>query len=143
MQKRRRKLRAWVLANVRGTVQADILKEIKDKTPASFQPSSASRSWVTWRPTSSPTMYVTFTRYLSAATTIAEAGANPISQLALTLSNGFTFVEAYLARGMHIDDFAPNLSFFFSNGMDPSTPCWPSPPRRIWAVTMREKIWCQ
>jgi len=54
---------------------------------------------------------------------IAEAGANPISQLAFTLANGFTYVEAYLARGMHIDDFAPNLSFFFSNGMDPSTRC--------------------
>ncbi|MFM8464470.1 MAG: methylmalonyl-CoA mutase family protein, partial [Burkholderiaceae bacterium] len=70
---------------------------------------------------------------------IAEAGANPISQLAFTLSNGFTFVEAYLARGMHIDDFAPNLSFFFSNGMDPEYTVLGRVARRIWAVTMKEK----
>jgi methylmalonyl-CoA mutase len=70
---------------------------------------------------------------------IAEAGANPISQLAFTLSNGFTFVEAYLARGMHIDDFAPNLSFFFSNGMDPEYTVMGRVARRIWAVAMKEK----
>jgi methylmalonyl-CoA mutase len=70
---------------------------------------------------------------------IAEAGANPISQLAFTLSNGFTFVEAYLARGMHIDDFAPNLSFFFSNGMDPEYTVLGRVARRIWSVAMREK----
>jgi methylmalonyl-CoA mutase len=70
---------------------------------------------------------------------IAEAGANPISQLAFTLSNGFTFVEAYLARGMHIDDFAPNLSFFFSNGMDPEYTVLGRVARRIWAVAMRDK----
>jgi len=70
---------------------------------------------------------------------IAEAGANPISQLAFTLSNGFTFVEAYLARGMHIDDFAPNLSFFFSNGMDPEYTVLGRVARRIWAVAMKEK----
>ena len=70
---------------------------------------------------------------------IAEAGANPISQLALTLSNGFTFVEAYLARGMHIDDFAPNLSFFFSNGMDPEYCVLGRVARRIWATTVKNK----
>jgi methylmalonyl-CoA mutase len=70
---------------------------------------------------------------------IAEAGANPISQLAFTLSNGFTFVEAYLARGMNIDDFAPNLSFFFSNGMDPEYTVLGRVARRIWAVAMRDK----
>jgi methylmalonyl-CoA mutase len=70
---------------------------------------------------------------------IAEAGANPISQLAFTLSNGFTFVEAYLARGMHIDDFAPNLSFFFSNGMDPEYTVLGRVARRIWAVAMKER----
>ena len=70
---------------------------------------------------------------------IAEAGANPISQLAFTLANGFTFVEAYLARGMHIDDFAPNLSFFFSNGMDPEYTVLGRVARRIWAVAMRDK----
>jgi isobutyryl-CoA mutase len=70
---------------------------------------------------------------------IAEAGANPISQLAFTLSNGFTYVEAYLARGMNIDDFAPNLSFFFSNGMDPEYTVLGRVARRIWAVAMRDK----
>src|SRR2546421_10706111 len=70
---------------------------------------------------------------------IAEAGANPISQLAFTLSNGFTYVESYLARGMEIDDFAPNLSFFFSNGMDPEYSVIGRVARRIWAVAMRER----
>jgi methylmalonyl-CoA mutase len=70
---------------------------------------------------------------------IAEAGANPISQLAFTLANGFTFVESYLARGMHIDDFAPNLSFFFSNGMDPEYSVIGRVARRIWAVAMKNK----
>src|SRR5246500_796704 len=70
---------------------------------------------------------------------IAEAGANPISQLAFTLSNGFTFVETYLARGMAIDDFAPNFSFFFSNGMDPEYSVIGRVARRIWAVAMKEK----
>jgi methylmalonyl-CoA mutase len=70
---------------------------------------------------------------------IAEAGANPISQLAFTLANGFTFVEAYLARGMKIDDFAPNLSFFFSNGMDPEYTVLGRVARRIWAVAMRDR----
>src|SRR3974377_2239330 len=70
---------------------------------------------------------------------IAEAGANPISQLAFTLANGFTYVEAYLARGMKIDDFAPNLSFFFSNGMDPEYSVLGRVARRIWAVAMRER----
>jgi methylmalonyl-CoA mutase len=70
---------------------------------------------------------------------IAEAGANPISQLAFTLANGFTYVEAYLARGMKVDDFAPNLSFFFSNGMDPEYTVIGRVARRIWAVAMRDK----
>src|SRR3990167_5076493 len=70
---------------------------------------------------------------------IAEAGANPISQLAFTLANGFTFVEAYLNRGMHIDDFAPNLSFFFSSGMDPEYTVMGRVARRIWATAMRFK----
>src|SRR5207247_1664830 len=70
---------------------------------------------------------------------IAEAGANPISQLAFTLSNGFTYVESYLARGMDIDDFAPNLSFFFSNGMDPEYSVIGRVARRIWALSMKER----
>src|SRR2546430_2589524 len=71
---------------------------------------------------------------------IAEAGANPVSQLAFTLANGFTFVEAYLARGMHIDDFAPNLSFFFSYGMDPEYAVLGRVARRIWAVAMKRRV---
>ena len=71
---------------------------------------------------------------------IAEAGANPITQLAFTLANGFTFVEYYLARGMDIDEFAPNLSFFFSNGLDPEYTVIGRVARRIWAVAMREQV---
>src|SRR6204780_1745274 len=70
---------------------------------------------------------------------IAEAGANPISQLAFTLANGFTFVEYYLSRGMNVDDFAPNLSFFFSNGMDPEYTVIGRVARRIWAIAMKER----
>ena len=70
---------------------------------------------------------------------IAEAGANPISQLAFTLANGFTYVEYYLSRGMDIDDFAPNLSFFFSNGLDPEYTVIGRVARRIWAIVMRDK----
>ena len=72
---------------------------------------------------------------------IAEAGANPLSQLAFTLANGFTIVEYYLARGMQIDDFAPNLSFFFSNGMDPEYAVIGRVARRIWARAMRDALW--
>src|SRR5699024_1230569 len=75
----------------------------------------------------------------SAGYHIAEAGANPITQLAFTLANGFTYVEYYLSRGMHIDDFAPNLSFFFSNGLDPESTVIGRVARRIWAITMRDK----
>jgi len=70
---------------------------------------------------------------------IAEAGANPITQLAFTLANGFTYVEYYLSRGMHIDDFAPNLSFFFSSGLEPEYSVIGRVARRIWAIAMREK----
>src|SRR6202453_1400552 len=70
---------------------------------------------------------------------IAEAGANPITQLAFTLANGFTYVESYLARGMAVDDFAPNLSFFFSNGMDPEYTVIGRVARRIWAIAMRDR----
>src|SRR3546814_9759910 len=70
---------------------------------------------------------------------IAEAGANPLTQLAFTLSNGFTYVESYLSRGLPIDAFAPNLSFFFSNGMDPEYSVLGRVARRIWAVAMRDR----
>jgi methylmalonyl-CoA mutase len=116
------KIRAWVLANVRGTVQADILKEDQGQNTCIF---STEFSLKVMGDIAEYFVHHDVRNFYSVSISgyhIAEAGANPISQLAFTLSNGFTFVEAYLARGMHIDDFAPNLSFFFSNGMDPSTP---------------------
>jgi methylmalonyl-CoA mutase len=118
------KIRAWVLANVRGTVQADILKEDQGQNTCIF---STEFSLKVMGDIQEYFVHHQVRNFYSVSISgyhIAEAGANPISQLAFTLSNGFTFVEAYLARGMHIDDFAPNLSFFFSNGMDPSTRCW-------------------
>jgi len=113
------KIREWVLANVRGTVQADILKEDQGQNTCIF---STEFSLKVMGDIASYFVHHNVRNFYSVSISgyhIAEAGANPISQLAFTLSNGFTFVEAYLARGMHIDDFAPNLSFFFSNGMDP------------------------
>ena len=133
------KLRAWVLANVRGTVQADILKEDQGQNTCIF---STEFSLKVMGDVAAYFVANDVRNFYSVSISgyhIAEAGANPISQLALTLSNGFTFVEAYLARGMHIDDFAPNLSFFFSNGMDPEYTVLGRVARRIWAVTMREK----
>ncbi|MFM7532150.1 MAG: methylmalonyl-CoA mutase family protein, partial [Rubrivivax sp.] len=113
------KVRAWTLANVRGTVQADILKEDQGQNTCIF---STEFSLKVMGDIAEWFVHHDVRNFYSVSISgyhIAEAGANPISQLAFTLSNGFTFVEAYLARGMHIDDFAPNLSFFFSNGMDP------------------------
>jgi methylmalonyl-CoA mutase len=113
------KVKAWVLANVRGTVQADILKEDQGQNTCIF---STEFSLKVMGDVAQYFVHHDVRNFYSVSISgyhIAEAGANPISQLAFTLSNGFTFVEAYLARGMHIDDFAPNLSFFFSNGMDP------------------------
>ncbi|MFZ3285298.1 MAG: methylmalonyl-CoA mutase family protein, partial [Telluria sp.] len=113
------KIRAWVLQNVRGTVQADILKEDQGQNTCIF---STEFSLKVMGDIQEYFVHHQVRNFYSVSISgyhIAEAGANPISQLAFTLSNGFTFVEAYLARGMHIDDFAPNLSFFFSNGMDP------------------------
>ncbi|MDC8786816.1 fused isobutyryl-CoA mutase/GTPase IcmF [Roseateles koreensis] len=133
------KIRAWVLANVRGTVQADILKEDQGQNTCIF---STEFSLKVMGDVASYFVAHDVRNFYSVSISgyhIAEAGANPISQLAFTLSNGFTFVEAYLARGMHIDDFAPNLSFFFSNGMDPEYTVLGRVARRIWAVAMREK----
>ena len=133
------KLRAWVLANVRGTVQADILKEDQGQNTCLF---STEFSLKVMGDIAQYFVEHDVRNFYSVSISgyhIAEAGANPISQLAFTLSNGFTFVEAYLARGMHIDDFAPNLSFFFSNGMDPEYTVLGRVARRIWAVTMKEK----
>ncbi len=132
-------IRAWVLANVRGTVQADILKEDQGQNTCIF---STEFSLKVMGDVAEYFVQHDVRNFYSVSISgyhIAEAGANPISQLAFTLSNGFTFVEAYLARGMHIDDFAPNLSFFFSNGMDPEYTVMGRVARRIWAVAMKEK----
>ena len=133
------KIRAWVLENVRGTVQADILKEDQGQNTCLF---STEFSLKLMGDIAEYFVHHQVRNFYSVSISgyhIAEAGANPISQLAFTLSNGFTYVEAYLARGMHIDDFAPNLSFFFSNGMDPEYTVLGRVARRIWAVTMKEK----
>ncbi len=133
------KIRAWTLANVRGTVQADILKEDQGQNTCIF---STEFSLKVMGDIAQYFVHHDVRNFYSVSISgyhIAEAGANPISQLAFTLSNGFTFVEAYLARGMHIDDFAPNLSFFFSNGMDPEYTVLGRVARRIWAVSMRER----
>jgi len=133
------KIRAWTQATVRGTVQADILKEDQGQNTCIF---STEFSLKVMGDIAEYFVHHDVRNFYSVSISgyhIAEAGANPISQLAFTLSNGFTFVEAYLARGMHIDDFAPNLSFFFSNGMDPEYTVLGRVARRIWAVAMKEK----
>jgi methylmalonyl-CoA mutase len=133
------KIREWALANVRGTVQADILKEDQGQNTCIF---STEFSLKVMGDIAEYFVHHEVRNFYSVSISgyhIAEAGANPISQLAFTLSNGFTFVEAYLARGMHVDDFAPNLSFFFSNGMDPEYTVLGRVARRIWAVAMRER----
>ncbi|MGV8894590.1 MAG: fused isobutyryl-CoA mutase/GTPase IcmF [Burkholderiaceae bacterium] len=133
------KIRVWVLQNVRGTVQADILKEDQGQNTCIF---STEFSLKVMGDIQEYFVHHQVRNFYSVSISgyhIAEAGANPISQLAFTLSNGFTFVEAYLARGMHIDDFAPNLSFFFSNGMDPEYTVLGRVARRLWAVAMRDK----
>ncbi|MDO9196672.1 methylmalonyl-CoA mutase family protein, partial [Rhodoferax sp.] len=132
------KIREWVQENVRGTVQADILKEDQGQNTCIF---STEFSLKVMGDIAEYFVHNRVRNFYSVSISgyhIAEAGANPISQLAFTLSNGFTFVEAYLARGMHIDDFAPNLSFFFSNGMDPEYTVMGRVARRIWAVAMKE-----
>ena len=133
------KVRAWTLANVRGTVQADILKEDQGQNTCIFSTEFSLKvmgdiaQWFVQHDVRN------FYSVSISGYHIAEAGANPISQLAFTLSNGFTFVEAYLARGMHIDDFAPNLSFFFSNGMDPEYTVLGRVARRVWATALRDR----
>jgi isobutyryl-CoA mutase len=133
------KIRAWVLQNVRGTVQADILKEDQGQNTCLFSTEFSLKLMGDIQEYFVHHQVRNFYSVSISGYHIAEAGANPISQLAFTLSNGFTFVEAYLARGMHIDDFAPNLSFFFSNGMDPEYTVLGRVARRLWAVAMRDK----
>ncbi|MFG2969412.1 fused isobutyryl-CoA mutase/GTPase IcmF [Streptomyces sp. NPDC048288] len=132
-------LRAHALANVRGTVQADILKEDQGQNTCLFSTEFSLRMMADIQEWFIEQKVRNFYSVSISGYHIAEAGANPISQLAFTLANGFTYVETYLARGMHIDDFAPNLSFFFSNGMDPEYAVLGRVARRIWAVAMKEK----
>jgi len=133
------KIREWVLENVRGTVQADILKEDQGQNTCIFSTEFALKMMTDIQEYFVHHNVRNFYSVSISGYHIAEAGANPISQLAFTLANGFTFVEAYLARGMQVDDFAPNLSFFFSNGMDPEYTVMGRVARRIWAAAMRFK----
>ncbi|MCH1865959.1 fused isobutyryl-CoA mutase/GTPase IcmF [Nocardioides sp. CFH 31398] len=129
---------ATALATVRGTVQADILKEDQGQNTCLFSTEFSLRMMADIQEWFIEHRVRNFYSVSISGYHIAEAGANPISQLAFTLANGFTYVEAYLARGMAIDDFAPNLSFFFSNGMDPEYSVIGRVARRIWAVAMRD-----
>ncbi len=133
------KIRAYAVSTVRGTVQADILKEDQAQNTCIFSTEFALRMMGDIQKYFIDEKVRNFYSVSISGYHIAEAGANPISQLAFTLSNGFTFVEYYLSRGMHIDDFAPNLSFFFSNGIDPEYSVIGRVARRIWAKAIRNK----
>jgi len=133
------RIRADALQAVRGTVQADILKEDQAQNTCIFSTEFALRMMGDVQQFFTDQKVRNFYSVSISGYHIAEAGANPVSQLAFTLANGFTIVEYYLARGMKIDDFAPNLSFFFSNGMDPEYAVIGRVARRIWARAMRER----
>ena len=132
------RIRAETLSAVRGTVQADILKEDQAQNTCIFSTEFALRMMGDVQQFFTEQQVRNFYSVSISGYHIAEAGANPITQLAFTLANGFTIVEYYLARGMRIDDFAPNLSFFFSNGMDPEYAVIGRVARRIWARAMRD-----
>jgi len=132
-------LTAEAIASVRGTVQADILKEDQGQNTCLFSTEFSLRMMADIQAWFIDNEVRNFYSVSISGYHIAEAGANPISQLAFTLANGFTYVESYLARGLDIDDFAPHLSFFFSNGMDPEYSVIGRVARRIWAVAMRDK----
>ena len=131
--------RRMALENVRGTVQADILKEDQGQNTCIFSTEFSLKVMGDIQAYFVEHRVRNFYSVSISGYHIAEAGANPISQLAYTLANGFTYVEAYLARGMSIDDFGPNLSFFFSNGMDPEYTVLGRVARRVWAIAMRER----
>lgn len=133
------KIKAKAISQVRGTVQADILKEDQAQNTCIFSTEFALRMMGDIQDYFITNQIRNFYSVSISGYHIAEAGANPISQLAFTLSNGFTFVEYYLSRGMHIDDFAPNLSFFFSNGIDPEYAVIGRVARRIWAKAIKYK----
>src|SRR3954470_13235968 len=138
-EKELQEIKAKTLSAVRGTVQADILKEDQGQNTCIFSTEFSLKVMGDIQQYFIENDVRNFYSVSISGYHIAEAGANPISQLAFTLANGFTFVETYLARGMHIDDFAPNLSFFFSYGMDPEYAVIGRVARRIWAVAMRER----
>jgi methylmalonyl-CoA mutase len=132
-------IKAKALATVRGTVQADILKEDQAQNTCIFSTEFALKLMGDVQEYFIENKVRNFYSVSISGYHIAEAGANPITQLAFTLSNGFTYVEYYLSRGMHIDDFAPNLSFFFSNGMDAEYSVIGRVARRVWAKAMKYK----
>ena len=132
-------LRAKALSSVRGTVQADILKEDQAQNTCIFSTEFSLKLMGDVQASFINNKVRNFYSVSISGYHIAEAGANPITQLAFTLANGFTFVEYYLSRGMNIDDFAPNLSFFFSNGVDPEYAVIGRVARRIWAKAMKQK----
>lgn len=134
-----RKIKAHALSTVRGTVQADILKEDQAQNTCIFSTEFALKLMGDVQEYFISEKVRNFYSVSISGYHIAEAGANPITQLAFTLANGFTYVEYYLSRGMHIDDFAPNLSFFFSNGMDPEYAVIGRVARRIWAKAIKYK----
>ena len=133
------RLRADVLRNIRGTVQADILKEDQGQNTCIFSTDFSLKIMGDIQEYFIRNNVRNFYSVSISGYHIAEAGANPITQLAFTLANGFTYVEYYLSRGMHIDDFAPNLSFFFSNGLEPEYSVIGRVARRLWAVAIRDK----
>ena len=133
------KIKVEALSQVRGTVQADILKEDQAQNTCIFSTEFALKLMGDVQQYFIENDVRNFYSVSISGYHIAEAGANPVTQLAFTLSNGFTYVEYYLSRGMNIDDFAPNLSFFFSNGMDPEYSVIGRVARRIWAKAMKYK----
>ncbi|MCQ6280927.1 fused isobutyryl-CoA mutase/GTPase IcmF [Bacillus sp. EB600] len=132
-------IKVWTLQTVRGTVQADILKEDQGQNTCIFSTEFALKMMGDIQQFFIDHKVRNYYSVSISGYHIAEAGANPISQLAFTLANGFTFVEYYLSRGMHIDDFAPNLSYFFSNGLDPEYTVMGRVTRRIWATIIKNK----
>jgi methylmalonyl-CoA mutase len=130
--------RAWTLSTVRGTVQADILKEDQGQNTCIFSTDFALKMMADIQEFFVQNNVRNFYSVSISGYHIAEAGANPITQLALTLSNAFTYIEYYLARGLKVDEFAPNLSFFFSNGLDPEYTVIGRVARRIWAIALRD-----
>ncbi len=133
------KIKSHAIATVRGTVQADILKEDQAQNTCIFSTEFALRMMGDMQQYFINEKVRNFYSVSISGYHIAEAGANPVTQLAFTLSNGFTYLEYYLSRGMHIDDFAPNLSFFFSNGIDPEYSVIGRVARRIWAKAIKNK----